>query len=178
MPSPNPPSTPANKVSILTTGGTIDKIYFDAKSDYEVGESVVGDLLKQAHVHLDYELVHLMRKDSLEINDDDRALIRETIEISDASLFVVTHGTDTMSETAKALGGIANKTIVLTGALAPGRFAQSDATFNVGMAFAAVQSLQPGVYIVMNGQVFDGFNVTKDREQNRFIAVGDDTSSV
>ena len=162
---------------VITTGGTIDKVYFDAKSDYEVGESVVVDLLKQAHVHLDYELVHLMRKDSLEITESDREQIRQTILASDRSAVVVTHGTDTMAETARYLSDIPGKTIVLTGALAPARFAQSDATFNVGMAFAAVQALSNGVYIVMNGQVFDGTQVSKDRSRNRFVSLaseGDD----
>jgi L-asparaginase len=158
-----------SKVLVVTTGGTIDKVYFDAKSDYEVGESVVGELLHQAHVHLPFEINSLMRKDSLELNDADRTIIHDTIKAAPHKAVVVTHGTDTMTETARCLADITDKTIVLTGALAPGRFAQSDATFNVGMAFAAVQTLAPGVYIVMNGQVFDGLSVKKDRDQNRFL---------
>jgi L-asparaginase len=161
------------KALVISTGGTIDKVYFDAKSDYEVGESVVGELLLQAHVHLPYELLPLMRKDSLELDDEDRALIRSTILATEHQCVVVTHGTDTMTDTAKVLADVQNKTIVLTGSLAPGRFAQSDATFNVGMAFAAVQTLPAGVYIVMNGQVFNGLQVRKDRSQNRFIATTD-----
>ena len=103
------------------------------------------------------------------MNDDDRALIHDTIQAAPYDAVVVTHGTDTMTDTARSLANISGKTIVLTGSLAPGRFAQSDATFNVGMAFAAVQTLPPGVYIVMNGQVFDGLAVRKDRDQNRFL---------
>ena len=160
---------------VISTGGTIDKVYFDAKSDYEVGESVVGELLQQAHVHLPYELVPLMRKDSLELDDQDRALIRSTVLATEHLWIVITHGTDTMTDTAKVLAGIQDKTIVLTGSLAPGRFAQSDATFNVGMAFAAVQTLPAGVYIVMNGQVFNGLQVKKDRSQNRFLTLLDST---
>lgn len=159
-----------NEALVITTGGTIDKVYFDAKSDYEVGESVVEELLTQAHVHLPYKIISLMRKDSLELDAADRALIRQTILDNEQQAIVVTHGTDTMTDTAKVLADIGNKTIVLTGSLAPGRFAQSDATFNVGMAFAAVQTLPPGVYIVMNGQVFDGRHVKKDRSQNRFLS--------
>jgi len=162
-----------SKALVISTGGTIDKVYFDAKSDYEVGESVVGELLQQAHVHLPYELVPLMRKDSLELDDEDRALIRSTILATEHQWVVITHGTDTMTNTANALADIQNKTIVLTGSLAPGRFAQSDATFNVGMAFAAVQTLPAGVYIVMNGQVFNGLQVKKDRSQNRFLSTLD-----
>lgn len=162
--------TEVSKVLVVTTGGTIDKVYFDAKSDYEVGESVVAELLQQAHVHLPFDIKPLMRKDSLELDETDRAQIKQTIVDSAHRWVVVTHGTDTMTDTAKVLADIPDKTIVLTGSLAPGRFAQSDATFNVGMAFAAVQTLPPGVYIVMNGQVFNGLAVKKDREQNRFLA--------
>ena len=82
---------------------------------------------------------------------------------------MVTHGTDTMTETAKSLSALQSKTIVLTGSLAPARFARSDATFNVGMAFAAVQTLAAGVYIVMNGQVFAADRVRKDRANNTFV---------
>ncbi len=160
-----------NQILILTTGGTIDKVYFDAKSDYQVGESVLDDLLKKAHVQYPYRIQSLLRKDSLELNDEDRNTIRDAILTSPESQIVITHGTDTMTETAKVLAGIPDKTIVLTGALAPARFAESDATFNVGMAFSAAQALSTGVYIVMNGEVFDGARVVKDRAQNRFVAL-------
>ncbi|MEQ8859947.1 MAG: asparaginase domain-containing protein [Pseudomonadales bacterium] len=156
-------------VLVVTTGGTIDKVYFDARSNYEVGESVVGDLLRQAHVQLPFEMLGVLRKDSLQIDAADRARIRERIEARPEQRVVVTHGTDTMTDTARALTGIEGRTIVLTGSLAPARFAQTDAVFNVGMAFAAVQALPPGVYIVMNGQIFAGDRVHKDTEQNRFV---------
>jgi L-asparaginase len=161
-------------ILIITTGGTIDKVYFDAKSEFEVGQSVVGRLLEQAHVQAHMQIVELMRKDSLDLTDEDRALIRNTIEARDETRVVVTHGTDTMTTTAEALTGLAGKTIVLTGALAPARFAESDAVFNVGMAFGAVQALPPGVYIVMNGQVFRGDEVRKDRSRNAFVRIGAD----
>jgi L-asparaginase len=165
-------------ILIITTGGTIDKVYFDAKSEFEVGDSVVGRLLEQAHVQANtqepFQIVELMRKDSLELTDSDRALIRSTIEARDETRVVVTHGTDTMTTTAEALSGLPGKTIVLTGALAPARFAESDAVFNVGMAFGAVQALPPGVYIVMNGQVFRGDEVRKDRARNAFVRIGAD----
>jgi L-asparaginase len=156
-------------ILVVTTGGTIDKVYFDASSDYEVGESLVGDLLRQAHVWASYEILSLLRKDSLELTDADRRYVRESIEARPERLVVVTHGTDTMTATARTLFGLPRRTIVLTGALSPARFAQTDAAFNVGMAFAAVQSLAPGVYIVMNGQVFEADRVRKDREQNVFV---------
>jgi L-asparaginase len=159
-------------VLVLTTGGTIDKIYFDANSEFEVGKSMVGELLRQAHVTVDVAVRELMRKDSLDMDDADRALVRAAVESSDETRVVITHGTDTMTDTARALLGIPGKTIVMTGALAPARFAVTDATFNVGMAFAAVQTLPSGVYIVMNGHVFDATKVKKDREANRFVATG------
>jgi L-asparaginase len=159
--------TPA--VAVLTTGGTIDKVYFDAKSEFAVGASVVDELLKEAHVDAPYRLHEVMRKDSLDLNAEDRRLVAEAAAGSDERCIIVTHGTDTMTATAEALGSIAGKTIVLTGALSPARFAKSDATFNVGMAFAAVQTLTAGVYIVMNGQVFEAGAVRKDTQNNVFV---------
>jgi len=156
---------------ILTTGGTIDKIYFDAMSSYEVGESEVGKLLAHGHVSLPCTIVSLMRKDSLELNDADRALIRKTIEGSASRMVMVTHGTDTMTETGKALKGIPGKTIVLTGALLPARFRDNDAIFNIGFALAAVQSMPQGVYICMNGRIFEPDRVRKNRERNCFEAI-------
>jgi L-asparaginase len=134
-----------------------------------VGESVVGDLLRQARVRLPFEMLALLRKDSLEITDAERTMIRERIAARPERRVVVTHGTDTMTETARALTGLEERTVVLTGSLAPARFAQTDAVFNVGMAFAAVQTLPAGVYIVINGQVFAADRVRKDREQNVFL---------
>lgn len=160
-------------VLVVTTGGTIDKVYFDALSEFEVGQSVVGDLLRQAHVTAPFEIVEAMRKDSLELTDPDRALIRGLIEDREHRAVVVTHGTDTMVQTAAELADLDSRSIVLTGALSPARFAQTDAVFNVGMAFAAAQTLDPGVYIAMNGQVFDARKVRKDRAANRFVLSGD-----
>ncbi len=171
-----------NRILVLTTGGTIDKVYFDALSDFQVGHSVLEELLKEAHVTADYEIVEVMRKDSLDLSVADRQLIRDTIERHPQVQVIITHGTDTMTETARVLAALCKKfgdstptggearTIVLTGALSPARFARTDAAFNVGMAFAAVQSLPAGVYIVMNGQVFDALKVRKDRANNRFVA--------
>ncbi|MCB1691766.1 MAG: asparaginase [Pseudomonadales bacterium] len=160
----------ADEIAVLTTGGTLDKIYFDAKSEFEVGSSIVGRLLEQAEARVPYRIVELLRKDSLDLTDADRQRIREAAESDPANRIVITHGTDTMTDTARSLAGIAGKTIVLTGALAPARFAQSDALFNLGMAFGAVQSLPPGIYIAMNGRIFDATRVRKDRARNEFVA--------
>ena len=163
-------------VLVVTTGGTIDKVYFDALSEFEVGQSVVGDLLRQAHVTAPFEIVEAMRKDSLELTDSDRDAVAALIRQRPHHSVVVTHGTDTMVQTGKVLADLVDRTIVLTGALSPARFAQTDAVFNVGMAFAAAQTLDPGVYIAMNGQVFDARKVRKDRDANRFVAVDEEGS--
>jgi len=157
-----------SKLLIITTGGTIDKIYFDDKSDYQVGEPQISQILHAMHVAFEFEVSALMRKDSLHITDDDRKLIRAAIAASGASHVLITHGTDTMVETAVELQGLEGKTIVLTGALNPARFRDSDAIFNIGCAVGAVQALPPGVYIAMNGKVWDPEHVRKNRNQNRF----------
>ncbi len=157
-------------IVIVTTGGTIDKAYFDALSTYQIGEPVVKKLLDGANVTHPYRIVELLRKDSLELTDEDRERLKQTVAALDEHRVVITHGTDTMTDSAQVLAAIAGKTIVLTGALSPARFSESDATFNIGMAFAAVQSLPAGIYVTMNGQVFRGDDVKKDRDQRRFIA--------
>ena len=156
------------RILFISTGGTIDKIYFDALSQFEVGDSQVRAILTDALVDFDYDVVPLMKKDSLELTDADRQAIREYIENDDGHFYVVTHGTDTMADTAEALAGIEGRTIVLTGALTPARFRTTDAVFNVGMAVAAVQTAKPGVYIAMSGQVFEAGHVRKNRAENRF----------
>ncbi|MDE2023919.1 MAG: asparaginase [Gammaproteobacteria bacterium] len=153
---------------IFTTGGTIDKIYFDARSEYEVGEPQIGDILREMNVQLRFAITPLMRKDSLDMNNIDRARIRSAVAAAAEDRIVITHGTDTMTQTAAALAGIPDKTIVLTGALNPARFRGSDAMFNIGGALAAAQIAPPGVYIYMNGRVFDARKVRKNRDRNRF----------
>jgi L-asparaginase len=159
------------EVKIFTTGGTIDKVYFDAQSTYEVGEPQVVDILHEANVTLAWELETLFRKDSLELTDEDRAVIVENVRQESCPRILITHGTDTMIETARALQGIEGKTIVLVGSLSPARFKRSDAEFNIGFALAAVQTLPPGVYIAMNGRIFTPDRVRKNREANRFEAI-------
>ena len=153
---------------ILTTGGTIDKIYFDDKSNYQVGDPQIGDILKEFAVAFPFTVVPMMRKDSLHINQSDRELLKATIEQREESHILITHGTDSMVETAKVLASIPNKTIMLTGALNPASFRGSDAEFNIGTAVGAVQSLPPGVYIAMNGRIWDPTKVVKNVAANRF----------
>ncbi|MFT5349645.1 MAG: L-asparaginase, partial [Gammaproteobacteria bacterium] len=139
------------KIKILTVGGTIDKIYFDAKSTYEVGPPNIASVLADLSLNIDFSVSSLMRKDSLEMDDVDRQLIVDTVEKVDEDRIIITHGTDTMVDTANALNVVKNKIIVLTGALQPALFKTSDAMFNIGCAIAAVQTLPANVYIAMNG---------------------------
>jgi L-asparaginase len=132
-------------IKIFTTGGTFDKVYFDAKSAFHIGEPMVGALLEEANVNFDYDIEALLQKDSI---DMDRA--------------------DSMVDTARALLDIEGKTIVLFGAMQPARMRYSDAMYNLGFACAAVQLLPSGVHLAMNGQVFDPRRVAKNRAQSRF----------
>lgn len=160
-----------NKLSILTTGGTIDKIYYDDKSDYQIGEPEIGRILRAMNVAFDWDIRALIRKDSLHLGDEDRALIRQAVMASDDTHFLITHGTDTMVETAAALGNVGERVIVMTGALNPARFIDSDAVFNIGCAVGAVQVLAPGAWIAMNGRIWDPKKVRKNRDANCFEAI-------
>jgi len=156
-------------IKIFTTGGTIDKIYFDQKSAYEVGEPTIDEVLQEANVTIDYRCEKIFRKDSLELTDDDRQKIYDAVQSDQHRHIVITHGTDTMIETAQKLRPLAaDKVIVLTGSMMPAKFKSSDAMFNIGGALIAVQSLPPGVYIVMNGQIFKPDQARKNVELNRF----------
>ena len=158
------------EIKILTVGGTIDKIYFDAQSEFQVGEPQIGELLQEANVNFDYSVESLLRKDSLDMTDEDRQLVRAAVERDTTDHILITHGTDTMADTARALVGVAGKTVVLTGAMQPASLRKSDAIFNIGFAIAALQRLDEGVYVAINGQVFDPRHVHKNREQQRFEA--------
>ncbi len=160
-----------DQLLIVTTGGTIDKVYFDDKSDYQVGAPQIGRILEQLGVAFAFHVIPILRKDSLHIDAADRELLRATIVAQDAHHVLVTHGTDSMVQTSKVLASIPGKTIVLTGALNPAGFRGSDAEFNIGTAVGAVQSLPAGVYIAMNGRVWDPSKVRKNVAANRFEAV-------
>jgi L-asparaginase len=159
-------------VVIFTTGGTIDKTYFDAKSTYEVGDPQIVHILRDSNVGIDYRIETLFRKDSLELTDADREVLVERVGREAGDRILITHGTDTMVDSARALESIfetsPNKTIVFVGSLSPARFKNSDAEFNIGFALAAVQTLPPGIYIAMNGQTFTADHVRKNRDANRF----------
>ena len=160
-------------VHVLTVGGTIDKVYHDALSDYTVGPPAVEQILSEAKISSGVTVVSLLRRDSIELANSDRARIVEEVRRVPSDRVILTHGTDTMAETAKALIGVQGKTIVLTGAFSPAKFRDSDAAFNVGYALGVCQLLRPGVYIAMNGRIFKPNQVAKDRRTGAFVETTD-----
>jgi L-asparaginase len=158
-------------LEILTTGGTIDKVYFDKKSNYEVGDPFVEELLHKMNVNISFNVKSLMKIDSLDMTDIHREEILNYVKNSNANNFLITHGTDSIVETAIYLKKISDKTIVLTGSLKPAIFIDNDAIFNVGSALTSAQILKNGVYIVINGQVFNPDNVRKNLEKNIFETI-------
>jgi len=156
------------KLKIFTTGGSIDKGYSTLESDFVVGEPRVGEVLREANVDFEFEVESLLKKDSLDFSDSDRELILEKVSGESCRHILITHGSDTMPQTARALAGIKDKTIVLTGSMQPAAFKSSDAHFNIGFAIACLRTLEPGVYLVMNGGIFDPDHVVKNREKDTY----------
>ncbi len=159
-------------IRIFTTGGTFDKLYFDAKSEFYIGDPMAGELLEEANVNFEYRVESLLKRDSLDIDEQDREVIRKAVANARESLILIIHGTDGMVDTAQALLDIADKTIVLLGAMQPARMRNSDALFNLGFASAAAQLLPAGCYIAMNGEIFDPLKVAKNWSQSRFEPTG------
>lgn len=162
---------------IACVGGTIDKIYFDALSEYHVGEPGIASILQALPLAFSYQIDSLMRKDSLELTDADRQQIVEHVASVPEDKILVTHGTDTMVQTGLALQAAAErfpgKCVILTGAMLPAEFRNSDAVFNVGVAVGGLMSRPPGIYIAMNGRIFDPAGTIKNRQAKRFEIVED-----
>ena len=156
------------KVAILTTGGTFDKVYFDANIEYSIGDPCITAILDEGNVNSDYRIQSILKKDSLDITSKERHIIKNSVQECEEERIIIIHGTDTMVETAKSLEDIKDKTIVLTGAMQPARFKKTDAIFNSGFALAAAQILEYGVYITMNGMVFHSDNVKKNIDLGKF----------
>ena len=154
---------------VVATGGTLDKVYFDALSAFSCGEPAAPGLLAAAGADHPVSVVSVCRKDSLELTDDDRSAILAAVNAAPCRRVLVTHGTDTMPVTAALLKDrVPGKTVVLTGAMQPALMRETDANFNVGFAAAATQLLPGGVYIAMNGRVFEAGKVRKNRAAGRF----------
>lgn len=156
-------------IRIFVTGGTFDKEYNELTGQLHFKDSKLPELLKLGRSQLNTSLRTLMMVDSLEMTDTDRNIILESCQRCEEEQIVITHGTDTMVETAKLLAEqIKDKTIVLTGAMIPIKFGSSDGLFNLGSALAYAQSLPHGVYVAMNGRFFNWDNVRKNRETGTF----------
>lgn len=158
-----------DRILILTAGGTIDKVYFDQLSEYQVGPPGIDRVLRGISFMPPYRVVSLLQKDSLDMTDQDRQLIRSTIQDAPERQILITHGTDTMIQTACSLLAIPDRRIVLTGAMQPAGFHDSDAVFNIGFALGVLQTLtDPGVWVAMNGQLLAPQNARKNRKLGVF----------
>ena len=158
------------KITFLTTGGIIDKDYASKAGVYnfEISEPAVERILKTINPNFDFEIISILKKDSLDLNDEDRQLTYDNCKNIQNDKIIITHGTDTMVNTAKKFSDIKNKTIILVGSSKPERFKDSDAPVNIGVAIGAVNCLKPGVYITMNGRVYNWNNCKKDKITGQF----------
>jgi len=164
-------------IRIFVTGGTFDKEYDEIRGVLSFGDTHLSELLRQGRCGLDVEIRTLMMVDSLDMTEADRELVVRNCATCPEQRIVVTHGTDTMVETARVLASaVQGKTIVLTGAMIPFAFGSSDGLFNLGSALSFAQVLPPGVYIAMNGRFFPWSGVRKNRETGRFEAIGSGTA--
>ena len=160
-------------IRIFVTGGTFDKEYNELNGELFFKDTHLPEMLKLGRSRVAVDIKTLMMIDSLQMTDADREMIAQNCIDTASDKIVITHGTDTMVETAKKLAGRApNKTIVLTGAMIPYKFGSSDGLFNLGSALAFVQALPTGVYLAMNGRWFNWDNVWKNRETGRFEELG------
>jgi len=155
-------------ITILVTGGTISKSYDEISGELIFDEDSIKKMLSQSRVD-GIEIEYLFFKDSLDLSDSDRELIVKKVLHLKSDKIIITHGTDTMSKSAKKLSSIKNKTIILTGAMIPFAFKNSDALFNLGTAFGGISTLKEGVYIAMNGTIFSWDSVKKDKKMGRFV---------
>ena len=161
-------------IQLFVTGGTFDKQYNELTGELFFKATHVNDMLRLGRCRLDVSVETLMMIDSLEMTDADRQLILDRCAAAPVKHVVITHGTDSMEQTAAVLGrGIRGKTIVLTGAMVPYQFGSSDGMFNLGTALAFVQALEEGVYVAMNGRCFPWHSVRKNRELGIFELVGE-----
>lgn len=160
-------------IRIFITGGTFDKEYNELDGQLFFKDSHLPEMLELGRNLVPVEIRTLMMVDSLEMTDDDRNLIAEHCRKSREDKIIITHGTDTMADTARLLAEkVRDKTIVITGAMIPYKFGSSDGLFNLGSALAFVQTLPAGVYVAMNGRYFHAENVRKNKETGVFEELG------
>lgn len=158
------------KILFIQAGGTIDKDYPKMNQGYafEIDEPAAERVLANAEPGFDFEVVSLLKKDSLDMTEEDRQLLKSHCEQTEYTKIIITHGSDTMPETARFIGEIPGKAIVLTGAYRPERFSNSDAAFNIGVAVGAVNMIAQGTFVAMNGRVMEPENCVKNPETGRF----------
>jgi len=159
------------KIKIFTAGGTIDKIYSEDKGtlNFSFGNPAVFEIGEEkVKLNFDYNIERLLAKDSLDMTEDDRQLIKKACQGTVVNKILITHGTDTIIETARLLSDTPNKAIVLTGASQPYKFRESDAEFNIGVAIGALNVLDKGVYIAINGRVYE-WDKCKKLENGKFV---------
>lgn len=161
-------------IKIIVTGGTFDKEYNELNGELFFKDTHLHEMLNRGRSKLELDITTLMMIDSLDMTEVDRKKIAEACITANEDKILITHGTDTMPVTAAVLAElIKNKTVVLTGAMVPYKFGSSDGMFNLGSALAFVQTLPHGVYVVMNGKVFDGDNVMKNKATGEFESLRD-----
>lgn len=166
--------SPTMAIRIFITGGTFDKEYNELNGELYFKDTHLSDLLDMGRSRVPVEIRTLMMVDSLEMTEQDRELIAHQCNSCEETMIVITHGTDTMSDTAKVLAQkVKEKTIILTGAMIPIKFGSSDGLFNLGSALAFAQTLPPGVYVAMNGRYFNWDNVRKNRQTGVFEEIKD-----
>ena len=158
-------------VLFIQTGGTIDKDYPKSTKGwaFEIHDPAVDRILTKLNPSFNYAIKSVLKKDSLEITDQDRMLLLEKCKSAKENKIIITHGTDTLSETANFLSEIKNKTIILTGAMRPERFTNSDADLNIGIAIGGVQSLSNGVYIAMHGLILPHDEISRNMETGQYL---------
>ena len=153
------------RITFITTGGTIDKDYGAGIGTYDftIGNPIVSDVLQKVNPNFKYDVLPVLKKDSLDFSDSDRSLILDTCVNQKNDKIIITHGTDTLVKTAAFLSTIENKVIVILGATKPEKLKDSDASFNIGCAVGAINFLKNGVYVAMNGRIYDWDNCVKDK---------------
>ena len=159
------------KITFIQTGGTIDKDYPKTTKGYafEISDPAVKRILEKLNPDFEYDIISALKKDSLDITEEDRKKILEACKKTKSDKIIITHGTDTMLETAKVLSEIKDKIIIITGSMRPERFSNSDAPINIGMAIGAVNVLNNGIYIAMHGRILRWDKCKRDMKTGQFI---------
>jgi len=158
------------KITFICTGGTIDKDYASCAGTYnfDIMDPAVGVILERVNPNFEYEIKSVLKKDSLDMDDNDRQKVFDECSKTENNKIIITHGTDTMVNTAEKLKTIKKKVIILVGAAKPEKFHDSDAAFNIGTSVGAINILDNGIYITMNGRIYPWDQVKKNKDTGQF----------